>query len=288
MTSGWDTYNSATIAYVSAGVQVTPTAIDHGAYRYVGGPINLIDSAIKMVVTVDSNFDASNASLQTIVQLNGQGGVYTQVSGCWFDQSSITANTDLSIYCVYPGLAAAFNETGTDALRVGIQAKGATPAGSFTIKSVSIIPKTIELSMDVSNWSTISSGSSIAQNSSYLNFTPTANNGAAAYLYTGPTNFTGAYVTFVANVDTTFYNSGAALQPYVQDHSTPANADYNCGYYGNYAFNAGSDAAIFCRQAAGSFLNLGSGQQIRFVLKAAGTPAPGTITIKRAFINLPQ
>ncbi len=136
MTSGWrgNGAGNTGVTYNSDGVSFTASGDDIGALADITAPIQLEGAIITMVVNVSSEFKASGANLQPIVQI--KGGSYPGEWGCWAGNELFTAGEDASINCTVTEDDKKFNQTEFD-VQVGLQAKG-TPTGVVTIKSVSV------------------------------------------------------------------------------------------------------------------------------------------------------
>jgi hypothetical protein len=290
--SNWAAYNNATINPTGGTVQITPSATQTGGYGLVTGPINLAGSILKYVVSVDTNFDVANMSLQTFYILDANTGVY-DFAGCT-EQSALIAGSDLTFKCQFtrpgnalPGGAGGvlFNIADTSKVRVGLQAQGGTVGGSFTVKSLTIAPP-IPLPTSDANWKAID-GASIALSGSDIVVTPTALYGGAGYVVTGIPSFNGSSFTFIINPDATFVASGYDLQPTIQQAYAPYAGYYNCGYISSSALGAGIDKIVTCSNIVGTTWDTGEIRLKVLVNKSGTPPAPtGTFTIKKAFRNL--
>jgi hypothetical protein len=272
---------------------VTPSAHLTGAYGLITGPVDLAGSVIKMVVSVDADFDAADMWLEPFIQLNSTP--LSLFKNCLHeDDVLLAASGDIPLICQYTNPGAGFTVTDSSALRVGIRAvaknfnAGGTVDGSFTIKSVSIAPA-VPLATTDSNWNTVGSGASTLLSGTDLIVTPTVKDGGVAYLITGAPSFNGASFTFIINPDAAFKASTYDLQPFIQQNYGPSYSGYfNCGYVSSNLLAASADNIITCSNIVGALWDTG---EIRLMVKAthqAMTPPAlsGTFTIKRAFRNL--
>ncbi|MFC3117163.1 endo-1,4-beta-xylanase [Cellvibrio fontiphilus] len=136
MTTGWrgNGNNNSGVTYSGNGVSFNASGDDIGAVTDMLKPIALEDAVITMVINVSSEFKASGASLQPLVQI--KGGSWAGEWGCWAGNELFTAGEDATISCTVTESDKKFNQTEFD-VQVGVQAKG-TPTGVVTIKSVTV------------------------------------------------------------------------------------------------------------------------------------------------------
>jgi endo-1,4-beta-xylanase len=232
MTTGWrgnGTGNSG-ITYNSDGVSFAPTGDNIGAVTDIAKPILLENAVVEMQIQASNEFKTSGASLQIFAQI--KGGDWAGEWNCWSGNDTLLGGTDVTISCTISEDDKKFNQTDSD-IQIGVQAKG-TPAGTVTIKSVTV---------------TLAQAASSSSSSS-------ANNSSTGSVYSANVDSLQALASFpigaaVSNTDSPTYNilTNASEKAVVEKHFNQMTAgnimkmSYLEPTQGNFSF-ANADAFV--------------------------------------------
>lgn len=129
LNGSWYAEGASVVTWSGSNPSVAPTAEWTGAGYYMSAPVvNLENATVNLVVNVDTAFKDSGAGLQIWASVEGNNAT----TGCsWLVNAALVAGQDATVSCVLN--YSHFNQTSA-AVKFGLQAVGATPAGSFLIK----------------------------------------------------------------------------------------------------------------------------------------------------------
>lgn len=262
-----------------------------------GETFDLSDSSIEFRVSIPDSY-VTDATLELQVVVHAEDSANTDY-GTHIVLSSLTKNddgdyiigrdTDLATAI---GLGFQVSKAPADAnLKDSIhiisllikRPEGSDPvSSSSSSSSSSSASNIIDIPME-SIWRG-NSGGTVAYVADGVEFTAAAKDQGAVFDFAGPVNWEGATLNFVINVSQAYKDSGADLQPFVQEKASWG-GHWGC-YVGNADLTAGTDQTVTCGPLGAAF-NVSDAAGIQAGLQAP-TAASGTVIIKSASVTLAE
>jgi len=283
--SGWSNDGKpTTLAYdaTSESLLVTPDWSDATqiAMNVLEQPMNFNGVALKYVFDVPQEYIDAEATLVTFVQQNG--GAY---GGSWVPVADTLVAGENTITFT-PGGAP------EDIGRVGFQIQGGTvvsgPNSALSLKrlyyQVEGTPSS-DIPLDA-GWSS-NSGSDPVYGDNGVTYSPTAEDHNLTTLIDGPDDLEGATLVFSIMADQAFLDSGANLQPYVQQQFDTYAGEWSCWINGTDLALEANEFSCTLDEDTGAPFNIDDGQSLLVAIQAKGAPA-GSITVTDIQIVYPS
>jgi hypothetical protein len=124
----------------------------------------------------------------------------------------------------------------------------------------------------------------IQRDDSGVYFEPTAGDQKLVYLLAGPVDLVGRSFDMTFTVDQAFKDSGADVQPLIQQNFGGYAGEWGCPYVGNGSLTAGEPYEVSCTTENAAFV-AEEGQTIRVGLQVKNQPT-GRLTINKMQINI--
>ncbi len=290
----WTTWDAGdlTVSQSESGVAFSATEGSQKFGYLVQGPLDLGGQSFTVEYTVDQAFLDSGAELQPFAQ-NNFGG-YEGYWSCYISADALPAAGETGTYTCPDLPATIMSDAEGNNIRVGLQVVGA-PEGTVTITDLEItipvpepVPTEIVPELTDENWTTWDAGDlAVVQSEDGVAFSPTEASQKFGYLAQGPLNLGGQEFTVDYMVDQAFIDSGAELQPFVQNNFGGYEGHWDCYISADALPAAGEEASYTCSGLPDTIVSEAEGNNIRVGMQIVGA-AGGTVTITGLEITLPE
>jgi hypothetical protein len=271
LTKGWGLSDDTLTVTYGERVSFSPTA-EQQLFYTVDGPVDLSGATIVFDIIANQAYLDSGASLQPFVQ--EAHGDWIGHWSCWINSDQLST-AGIQYECAIPE---GFNADEGQQIRIGVGSKGSTVVGTITLTNVNVVLAVNLLPIN-QGWATSSEEVSVGYGS--VSFSPT-DEVQLFYPLPGPVDLSGGTVTFTISADQTYIDSGASVQPFVQETHGDWVGHWSCWINSDQLSTAGTQYECAIPEGFGA----DEGQQIRIGVGSKGSSIAGTLIVSGVSVAL--
>src|SRR5690606_11755174 len=254
-------------------VSFSPTA-EQQLFYTLDGPVDLSGATIVFDVIADQTYIDSGSSVQPFVQETH--GDWVGHWSCWINSDQLST-AGMQYECAIPE---GFSADEGQQIRIGVGSKaGANPiAGTISLTGVNVVLAVNLLPVN-QGWATSDEEVGVGYGS--VSFSPSAEV-QLFYPLSGPVDLSGATVTFSLSADQAYIDSGASVQPFVQETHGDWVGHWSCWINSEDLSTATKQYECAIPEGFGA----AEGEQIRIGVGSKGSTVAGTVTVSGVSVAL--